>query len=104
VRSLTGAVVTRRQDEPTHRLHSEQRTRVCDEDVARHQELKAGRRSKLRTGDGNVVCSGLAKVSMSTRTADHELSHQNGPRGGGRRGSGPRSRIGPPQSGQTSRL
>ena len=32
----------------------------------------------------------------------HELSHQNGACGCGRRGSGPRSSITPPQSGQTS--
>jgi hypothetical protein len=32
----------------------------------------------------------------------HDVSHQNGVRGAGWRISRPRSRIGPPQSGQTS--
>ena len=44
----------------------------------------------------------LTLIGWVAPVLGHELSHQNGACGCGRRGSGPRSSIAPPQSGQTS--
>ncbi len=71
---------------------------------ARWGKQSAGHRSAPNrvdaTADADIGSAWLGCVSGIG--LDHELSHQNGACGGGRRGSGPRSCMVPPQSGQTS--
>jgi hypothetical protein len=57
----------------------------------------------LRPANADIGFAGLLVGTADLRVPDHEVSHQNSSRGGGRQGNGPRSRIGPPQCGQTSR-
>ena len=67
------------------------------------REPKAGCLPMLRPADADIGFAGLRKAAADVFVLDHEVSHQNGPHGRGRRGSAPRSCIGPPQFGQTSR-
>ena len=68
-----------------------------------HPAPKVWRWIMRHPADAEIGFAGVLELSIGMLVFDHELSHQNGDRGGGRRGSGPRSCIGPPQSGQMSR-
>jgi len=65
-------------------------------------DLQAGQWPTLRLADAGAGFVRALNATVNPSVFGHELSHQNGARGGGRDGFHLRSRIGPPQSGQTS--
>jgi hypothetical protein len=74
-------------------------------DVGKGRDGKpqAGPQDVVDPADANISFADAARDLAVPLVHDHEVSHQNGARTGGRRSNCPRSCIGPPHAGQTSR-